>query len=92
MSRRHAKGFSVVEVGLIVAVIAVIGGLGFVFYNKWQASQQTQASTSTSKPALSSVAPTITKTADLDKAASVLNSTDVTSSSDEAALNSNLSF
>lgn len=92
MKRTYNKGFSIVEVGLIVAVIAIIGGLGFVFYNKWQASQQT-AKTATPVAAAPTAAPAaITKTSDLDKAASALDSTDVTSSSDTAALNSNLSF
>lgn len=92
MKRMHTKGFSIVEVGLIIAVIAIIGGLGVVFYNKWQASHQTQASTSTTSAAQSTAVPTVTKTADLDTASTALDSTDVTSSSDEAALNSNLSF
>lgn len=90
MRTTRTKGFSVIEVSLIVAVIAVIGGLGFVFYNKWQASQQTQAST---PPATTkSTAQTLTKTADLDKVSSTLDATDVTSASDATALNSNLSF
>lgn len=93
MKRTHVKGFSIVEVGLVIAIIAIIGGLGVVFYNKWQASHQTQASkTSTPTAQTTTATPTITKTADLDKAASTLDSTDVTSSADDAALNSNLSF
>lgn len=91
MARTYSKGFSIVEVGLIVAVIAIIGGLGFVFYNKWQATQT--AKTATPVASTPSKAPAaITKTSDLDTAATALDSTDVVSSSDSAALNSNLAF
>lgn len=92
MKRTH--GFSVVEVGLVIAVIAILGGLGFVFYNKWAASQAKTAQTSTTQSATTAAttAPTITKASDLDKAASTLDSTDVTSSADNNALNSDLSF
>lgn len=90
MRATRTKGFSVIEVGLIIAVIAVVGGLGFVFYSKWQASQTAKTPTPV---ASQSAAPTaIIKTQDLDKVSSTLDATDVTSSSDNAALNSNLSF
>lgn len=93
MNRTHTKGFSVIEVGLVIAVVAIIGGLGFVFYNKWSANQSTTAQTTTTKPAQSTTAaPTISKTSDLNAASATLDSTDVTSSADTNALNSDLSF
>jgi Tfp pilus assembly major pilin PilA len=91
MSRVHSKGFSVIEIGLVISVVAIIGGLGFVFYNKWSASQSTTAQTTVPAKAPAAV-PTISKTSDLTAASATLDSADVTSSADTNALNSDLSF
>lgn len=91
MNRVHSKGFSVIEIGLVISVVAIIGGLGFVFYNKWSANQSTTAQTTVPAKA-SAVAPTISKTSDLTAASATLDSADVTSSADTNALNSDLSF
>jgi Tfp pilus assembly major pilin PilA len=91
MNRVHTKGFSVVEIGLVIAVVAIIGGLGFVFYNKWSANQATTAQTTTSSP-VATGAPAISKTSDLNAATKTLDATDVSSAADTNALNSDLSF
>ena len=92
MNRTHTKGFSVIEIGLVITVVAIIGGLGFAFYNKWSANQSTTAKTTTAPLQTAAVAPTISKTSDLSAASATLDATDVTSASDTNALNSDLSF
>lgn len=92
MNRVHTKGFSVVEIGLVIAVVTIIGGLGFVFYNKWSANQATTAQTTTKSSPVATSAPAISKTSDLNAASAALDATDVTSAADTNALNSDLSF
>jgi prepilin-type N-terminal cleavage/methylation domain-containing protein len=84
-----SKGFSMVEVLLVVAVVALIGGLGYVYVTNMNKSNQASSTqkASVEKPAVT----TIKSSSDIDKATSELDSLDVTDSSDASTLNNSTS-
>lgn len=76
-SRNNQAGFSIVELGLVVVLIAIIGFVAYRFYDS-QANQQTTEQSSTSndvKPA-----PEINDSDDLNTAETTLDQTDPGSS------------
>lgn len=83
---RNKAGFSVVEILIVVVVLVIIGGLGYVLYNRLhQAPDTTTATTKTQDSAAASgiqTAPEIKSVDDLTKAEQVLDQSDVSSSSD----------
>jgi len=88
--RKPQVGFSIIEVVVAVAVVALIAFLGYRFYIHQQAATSGEANTAqVSVPA----APEITTASDLDKAGAVLDQIDVegSNSSDSARLDSELS-
>ncbi len=83
------KGFSIIEIIIVLVVIGVIAALGYVYMNRptSQESASTQ-SVSTSAPE----APQITSVKDLDKATSTVEEINLdTTDSDLSAIDSELS-
>jgi uncharacterized membrane protein YebE (DUF533 family) len=78
-SRSSQLGFSAVEIAIVVAVIVIIGFLGYTFYNNYL-HKQAQVGES-SKTSDVDDAPVITTTKDLDKANSTLDDSDLESNS-----------
>lgn len=79
MSRINQSGFSIVELGVIVVVILVLGFVGYGVYSR----QQTSTSNSTSNSATATdkatdvpAAPYVSTSSDLDKAVKTLDQTD----------------
>lgn len=78
MSNR--KGFTIVEVLLVVAVLAIIGLLGWTYYNKFFGSDtNSQGSSETTS---SVTMPEVQSSSDLQKAADAVNAIDVDASVD----------
>jgi prepilin-type N-terminal cleavage/methylation domain-containing protein len=75
---RKQSGFSVIEIVIGVAVLAIIGFLGYSFYTNSQKSGQDSASQSS----VSSSTETIESTADLDKAATTMDDINIDSEND----------
>ena len=75
MKKQH--GFSVIEVVIVLAVVAVIG---LVIYNvatrTQDANQNTQDTVSTAEPAALPAAPEVNSTSDLDAASETLDKID----------------
>jgi Tfp pilus assembly major pilin PilA len=87
------KGFAFIELLLIVAVVAVIGLVGYKIYNdrsKTVTSESPTSSTSNKEPASATVspAPAVQTSADLDKASQTLDQNDpaTANSADSAQL------
>lgn len=97
---RRYKGFSAVEVILIVAVVALIGFLGWTFYQA--VTKQDSASDNSSKQETTGTAaqdigqgqddtsPAVEDTSDLDDAEEYLNKTDVDKDLDTGEIDSAL--
>jgi prepilin-type N-terminal cleavage/methylation domain-containing protein len=66
------KGFSIVEIVIVLAIVGLIGVLAWRF---WDASQTSPADTSTEST--TQTAPNVNSDADLNKADQSLDSTDV---------------
>lgn len=88
------KGFSAIEAVIIVVVLALVGGLGYVWYSNSNANEKEQASNdaaqSTEIPSANTEvpsAPKIDSLDDLDKAEQLLNQSDVDSQDDLSRLN-----
>lgn len=83
----HQKGFSIIEVAVIVVVIGIIGLLGYTFYANSLVDQPitATASESTQPSTASDVAatPEVNSTADLDTAQSVMDATDLDASNSD---------
>ncbi len=86
--KRSEKGFSIVEVALVIVVLGIIGFVGF---RVWQANSTPQVSDTTGTSASQTQVPAINKTADLSTASASLDSTDV-GDGDLTNLNNQLSF
>lgn len=85
MKALKTNGFSIIELVIILVVVGIIGGLGYVFYNRiTQPAQSDVAGSSEQAASLKS----IDTTADLDKASSQLDSIDVSDSQDVNSLDS----
>jgi prepilin-type N-terminal cleavage/methylation domain-containing protein len=77
MERNMRKsGFSAVEVIIVLVIVGIIAALGVVGYNRWKQTQTKSNSTDTSQQSTTG-APEIKKTSDLDKAATVLDQSDL---------------
>ncbi len=88
--RTNQSGFSIVEILIVVVVVALIGFIGYRFYTS-QADTMTGTSTSQSATADDvPEAPDVTSTSDLDKASTMIDETDTSSSNDTAELDSEL--
>lgn len=90
-TRNNQSGFSVVELVIVLAVVVVLGFVGYSVYKSQ--NNKTDDTTTTSQSATASdvpSAPTINSTSDLDEAAIMLDQTDTSSSSDSAQLDSEL--
>lgn len=78
MKLRSQSGFSIIEVGIVIAVIGIIGLLGYTFYtnqvNKTNNTDQQTSQTETTSDV--KTAPQITSAADLDAAETALDQTD----------------
>ena len=74
---RKNKGFSVVEVVIVVVVVGVITTLGVVGYNRWKQTQVVSKDT-TAQQADTATVPEVKTTSDLDKALTTLDQADVT--------------
>lgn len=88
--RTNQKGFSIVEIGIVIAVIVGLGAVGYTFYSRQQAKSASQAAplpSSATAPSqttqLQELAPipAINTPSDLDKAAAVLDQTTIGESS-----------
>lgn len=85
MRMQKTNGFSIIELVIILVVIGIVGGLGYVFYNRiTQPAKDGVASSSQQATPLKS----IDTAADLDKASSQLDSIDVSDSQDINSLDS----
>jgi prepilin-type N-terminal cleavage/methylation domain-containing protein len=99
--RSNQDGFTAVELVIVVVIIAILSFVGYTVYNRQNAKAASNTtpvvSSPSSNPAASAhdvaSAPTISSTADLDKAATMLDQTDPNSSSsaDSTQLDSQLS-
>ena len=89
-SSRSGFSFSAVEIVIAVVTIAIIGFLGYSFYANYQKSQM--KTNDSLQSAETTDAPAITSTEDLDKAASVLDESDLetNSSSDLSEMDKDL--
>jgi prepilin-type N-terminal cleavage/methylation domain-containing protein len=97
--RTHQRGFSAVELVLAVAVLAVLGLVGYTVHNRQHktttaaitpTSSQKAATPISSQASTISPAPTVNSTSDLDKASQTLDQNDpaATNSSDSSQLDS----
>lgn len=78
----NRSGFTLIEVVILLAVVAVIGALGYTFYSRM--NDQTAVKTPQSKVATDvPAAPEIKQADDLDKAESILDQTDPGASSSD---------
>ena len=90
--RKEQSGFSIVELVIILAVIGILGFVGYNVYNKDQDNQTASNSSSEQiaeqSPTATDVqsAPDVNSTSDLDNAEAMLDTTDPSSSSDSAEL------
>jgi hypothetical protein len=94
MKRQFNSGISIVEVLVVVAVVALIAGLGYVFFtrnNQPVASTQDDGTSQTSNPATTEEVTKIETTDDLDKATKELDQLETDDTSDDASLNSSMS-
>lgn len=83
--RANQTGFSIVELVIVLVVVAIIGALGYVYYNgqlsKTASNDSGQASTESTTASDVKSAPQINSAADLNSAETVLDQTDPGSSS-----------
>ena len=97
--RTNQSGFSVVELVIILAVVAILGLLGYAVHNRIGTKTASNAGTSqtaSSQPATASdvaSSPAINSASDLNKAAATLDRTDPSGSnnSDVSQLDSQMS-
>ena len=84
------SGFSAVEIVIAIVTVAMIGFLGYSFYANYQKNQM--KTNGSLQSAETTDAPAITSTEDLDKAASVLDESDLetNSSSDLSEMDKDL--
>lgn len=77
---RNHSGFTLIEVLLVAAVLAIVGALGYVFFNRMNSPVAVNTNSMATDV---QGAPDIKQAGDLDKAADVLSETDpATSDSD----------
>ena len=82
MSRKNQSGISVGEIVLVLAVIGLMGALGYMFYaNQIEPPDSEQQAQTSDVP----VAPEVNSTDDLDKASTTLDQTDPETSSSQDA-------
>ncbi|MFZ1812255.1 MAG: prepilin-type N-terminal cleavage/methylation domain-containing protein [Candidatus Saccharimonadales bacterium] len=86
-SRRLSAGFSIIEVVLVLAVIVIVGLVGYNLYTMQQ-SRSEQATSNQQKAA--AMPQSITSTADLDASAKALDATQLDSTADTATLENDL--
>jgi prepilin-type N-terminal cleavage/methylation domain-containing protein len=99
--RSNQDGFTAIELVIVVLIVAILGFVGYTVYSRQNAktvSNTTPAVSPTSTNPSASAhdvasAPSISSSADLDKAATMLDQTDLNSSSsaDSTQLDSQLS-
>jgi prepilin-type N-terminal cleavage/methylation domain-containing protein len=92
--RKTNSGFSAVEILVVLVVVGIVGGLGYVFYNRMQGDTTPATQASTTQPMTTSdvpTAPQITTVSDLDNAQQALDQSNVSSSSDTSQLDNNTS-
>lgn len=80
MSHNKTAGFHVVEMLLIVAIIAVLGFVGWRVWEAQTSTQQVETAPSQSEPAQ---APEVNNTSDLDEASSTLDNVNLDDSDKE---------
>ena len=90
-NRTNQAGFSVVELVIVVGVVAVLGLVGYMVYNR-TANQPASTTESTTASDVSAV-PTISSVGDLDTALNVLNQNDpaTANTNDSSQLSTELS-
>lgn len=92
MTVRRQSGFATLELILVAVVVALIGYVGFKYYQQRQKPAPTAATTPAAITAATPTAPQINSTSDLDKASAALDQTNVdASSSDSSQLSSQTS-
>jgi len=83
--RTNQAGFSIVELVIVLVVVAIIGALGYVYYNgqmnKATSNDSGQASNESATASDIKSAPAINSVADLSSAETVLDQTDPSGSS-----------
>lgn len=90
--RTKQSGFSIIEIVIVLVVLGIIGFLGYAFYNNQMHKTATNDNAQTTTAQDVQSAPTISKTSDLDTAATILDQADLSSnnSSDASQLDSEL--
>jgi prepilin-type N-terminal cleavage/methylation domain-containing protein len=85
ISSQH--GFSIVETLLVVAVVVVLGLVGYKVYHRQHDTTATNSSQSTGSATANDVAsaPEVKSTSDLDKAATTLDQTDPAASNSDSS-------
>lgn len=87
---KRNNGFSLVEGVLIVAIVAVIGALGWVFYTNYMTSDDTTSSSTTVKSDDATLVdesmPAVESSDDLQKAETAINAIDIESSVDTSTI------
>lgn len=94
-SLKDSRGFSFGLIIVLVGIVVIAGLLAYTAYTQYgaQLSNNTNSANTTSSTTASvAEAPTIASGADLDKALSVLNDSDVDSTSDNATLTKQSNF
>jgi len=84
------KGFTIVEVLIVVAILAVIGLLGWTYYNKFFGSDTGSQESSTNTTTSSTTMPEVKSSSDLQKAADAVNAIDVDGSVDTSDISAAL--
>ena len=85
------RGFSAVEVVIVVFVLAAISVTGYLAYNRMRSANKTPTAAEQKDKAATPSAPSVNNADDLDKAARTLDATNLDASlSDSAELDSEL--
>lgn len=79
---RHQSGFSIIEVIIVVAIVALGGVLGYTYYSVQQKTASKDVSTQSAVATDVQPAPTVSGTSDLDVAATTIDQTDPETSSE----------
>jgi len=95
MKRITSRGFSIIEVVIILVVIVMIAGLGYAFFARKDQPLANNDSTSTSQtdtiPEPTKEVTAIASSDDLDTITKELDQLDMDDTSDDASLNSSMS-
>jgi uncharacterized membrane protein YebE (DUF533 family) len=85
MGTQNQRGFSAVEGLIAVFVVAAIGVTGYLAYDRMQAANKVPTAAEQTEKATTPAAPAISDSGDLDKAAKVLDETNLEASASDSS-------